>query len=70
LRIPEFDTDQPGILNGPVVMVREPHAGNACRNPCRSCIFATPQLTREQSLLSRFDQIPENYGANINGFWS
>jgi hypothetical protein len=22
-------------------------AGNVCRNPCRSCIFATPQLKRE-----------------------
>jgi hypothetical protein len=37
LRIPEFDSDQPGILNSPVVMVREP--------PRRQCLpKSLPQL--------------------------
>jgi hypothetical protein len=49
LPIAEFESDQPGILNSPAVMLFGFRAGNAYRNPCRSCIFATPQLKREQS---------------------
>ena len=45
-------------------------AGNACRNPCGSCIFSAPQLEREQSPRRSSSQIPESYGANSNGFCS
>ena len=42
-------------------------AGNVCRNPCGSCTSPARQLKRDQSLLRRFGQILENYGANSNG---
>ena len=45
-------------------------AGNACRNPCASCIFSAPQLEREQSPRRSSSQIPESYAANSNGFCS
>jgi hypothetical protein len=45
-------------------------AGNDCRNPRRSCMFATQPLKRKQSLLRRFCQILGSYGGNSNGFSS
>ena len=41
----------------PPSRVRHGRRQYACRNPCGSCTFFTPQLKREQSLLPRFGQI-------------
>ena len=73
LRLPKFESYEPGILNGlpPCCSPLRPH--NARRNPCRSCTLATPQLGREPSLLRRFAEIGRNSPAiradfDPNGF--
>src|SRR5580704_9395416 len=38
---------------------QEEQRGHVSRNPCRSCVFASLQLTREQSLVRHFDQAPK-----------
>jgi hypothetical protein len=40
----------------------------ACRNPCRSRIFSSPQLKREKSLQRRCAQLLENSGGHAGGF--
>jgi hypothetical protein len=47
-------------FNTPAVMPFALPRGQRMRNPCRSCIFATSQLEREQSLLRRIGPVPES----------
>jgi hypothetical protein len=57
LRLPKFESYQPGILNSPAVVVLGFHERNTSRNRCRSRTFATSQLQRDPSLMRRFGQI-------------
>ena len=49
---------------------KPPRSAKVGRNPCRSCIFTTPQLKREKSPLRSFGQLTESHGGLSNGFLS
>jgi hypothetical protein len=66
LRVPQFESDQPGILNSPGVML----FGLPRRQRLPKSLWPASQLKRDQSLPRRFGQILESYRANSNGFWS
>src|SRR5579864_4293287 len=68
LRLPKFESYQPGILNSLPPCCSTLPPPQCQRSPCRSCTLATPQLGREPSLLRHFGQIGTNSPGNAGGF--
>ena len=68
LRLPKFESYQPGILNSLPPCCSTLAPPQCQRNPCRSCTLATPQLGRELPLLRHFGQIGTNSPGNAGGF--
>ena len=70
LPLPEFESDQAGILNSPAVMLFGlPRRQRLPKSLPQLHIRHTAAQTRTVST-AQFSQIPESYSANSNGFCS
>jgi hypothetical protein len=70
LRIPEFESDQPGILNSPAVMLFGLPRRQRLPKSLPQLHIPPHRSSKRTISAALFGQIPESYGANSNGFCS
>ena len=68
LDISQFESDHPGKLNSPAVMLRELPCRDRLAKSLPRVHILPPQLKREESLRRSFGRLPENSGGHAGGF--